>query len=63
MRIKQPFYIGENVRKKEGYLWPGSVVSVFLTLKMEWRIVVECTAPEVRGALHIFNPDQLKIVR
>jgi hypothetical protein len=56
------FEIGERVRKNHGYLWPGVVVAVFETLGGERRVVVECTAPDVAGALHIFNPNQLERV-
>ena len=51
--------IGDRVQKATGYQWPGEVVSVFKTLAGETRIVVECTCPEVTGALHIFAPSQL----
>jgi hypothetical protein len=53
---------GDRVEKIKGYKWPGVVVASFLTLKGEHRVVVECTVPEVAGALHIYSPDQLLIV-
>lgn len=53
------FKIGNQVIKVSGYPWPGTVVAVFFTLNGEERVVVECTVPEVAGALHIFNPSQL----
>jgi hypothetical protein len=37
------------------------VVAVFTTLAGERRVVVECTVPEVAGALHIYSPDQIKL--
>jgi hypothetical protein len=49
-----------HVRKRSGYKWPGVVVAEFVTLAGEKRLVVECTAPEVAGALHIFRPDQIE---
>ena len=49
-----------RVRKKAGYKWPGMIVAEFLTTAGERRVVVECTAEDVRCALHIFNPDQLE---
>lgn len=52
--------VGERVHKRTGYKWPGIVVSVFQTLSNETRVVVECTVPEVQGALHIYSPDQLE---
>ena len=54
------FRIGDKVDKKQGYKWPGEVVAVFTTRAGLVRIVVECTVPEVAGALHIFSPEQLK---
>jgi hypothetical protein len=51
--------IGDSVQKASGYMWPGVVVSVFVTLAGKTRVVVECTVPEVAGALHIYSPEQL----
>lgn len=56
---KPKFGIGSHVGKAVGYKWPGVVVAVFYTLKMELRYVVECTVPEVAGALHIYSESQL----
>jgi hypothetical protein len=56
------FKIGDKVEKTSGYKWPGVVVAVFDTLAGERRVVVECTTPEVAGALHIYNEKQLMIV-
>lgn len=53
---------GHRVQKIKGYKWPGVVVSTFKTLSGEWRCVVECTTPEVQGALHIYNREQLEII-
>lgn len=55
------FFIGDHVEKINGYKWPGVVVSVFTTTKKEQRIVVECTVPEVAGALHIYAPEQIRL--
>lgn len=52
--------LGDTVRKKRGYPWPGVIVADFFNLAGERRIVVECTVPEVAGALHIYNPEQLE---
>lgn len=52
--------IGQTVQKKRGYKWPGVIVAVFQTLAGEPRVVVECTVPEVAGALHIYSPEQLE---
>jgi hypothetical protein len=51
--------VGDRVQKATGYKWPGVVLSVFVTLAGKTRVVVECTVPEVAGALHIYSPDQL----
>lgn len=53
------FAIGDKVEKTSGYKWPGVVVAVFDTLAGERRVVVECTVPEVSGALHIYNEKQI----
>lgn len=57
------FKVGDKVEKVSGYKWPGVVVSVFDTLAGERRVVVECTAPDVKGALHIYNEGQLRLVQ
>jgi hypothetical protein len=54
--------VGDRVEKITGYKWPGIVVAVFNTLDGKPRAVVECTVPEVAGALHIYNPEQLQIL-
>lgn len=54
------FRVGDSVRKPCGYPWPGVVVAAFRTTAGEPRIVVECTVPEVAGALHIYAPAQLE---
>lgn len=52
--------VGDRVEKRTGYQWPGIVVAMFTTLANgETRCVVECTHPVVKGALHIYAPDQL----
>ncbi len=55
------FKVGDRVEKVSGYKWPGVVVSVFDTLAGERRVVVECTVLEVKGALHIYNENQLML--
>ena len=54
--------IGDKVQKTKGYRWPGVVVAMFETLAGKTRIVVECTVPEVAGALHIYSPEQIEVV-
>jgi hypothetical protein len=54
--------VGDRVRKRAGYRWPGVVVGVFETAAGKLRIVVECTVPEVAGALHIYAPEQLEAI-
>lgn len=53
--------IGDRVRKLSGYEWPGVIVADFFTLDCKRRLVVECTAQGVRGALHIYAPEQLEL--
>lgn len=55
------YEIGDHVEKTSGYRWPGIVVASFLTIDKKRRYVVECTVPEVKGALHIYSGDQLII--
>lgn len=57
------FKVGDRVRKTSGYPWPGVVIMVGTTLAGKTRVVVECTVPEVSGALHIYNPQQLERVQ
>ena len=51
--------MGQKVEKVSGYKWPGIVVAVFWTTSDDLRYVVECTVPEVAGALHIYSDAQL----
>lgn len=51
---------GTRVEKIKGYRWPGVIISAFTTLGGELRVVVECTAPDVAGALHIYSREQLR---
>lgn len=53
---------GAKVEKVKGYKWPGVVVAAFHTQAGQLRYVVECTVPEVAGALHIYAPNQIKQV-
>jgi hypothetical protein len=54
--------VGDRVEKIKGYRWPGVVIGVCVTLAGETRYVVECTVPEVVGALHIYAPEQIRKV-
>jgi len=54
--------LGARVEKISGYRWPGEVVAVFRTRAGKLRYVVECTVPEVAGALHIYSPGQIRRV-
>lgn len=58
--FKTSIEVGDRVYKTKGYKWPGVVVAKFNTLSGQERYVVECTVPEVSGALHIYNRDQLQ---
>ena len=60
--IPRHFVVGDKVQKIKGYSWPGVVVACFKTLAGQPRYVVECTVPEVAGALHIYNGEQLEVI-
>ncbi len=51
------FSVGDRVDKREGYKFPGTVVSRFTTSAGGLRFVVEM---DFYGLLHIFNGKQLK---
>jgi len=55
--------LGDTVRKKRGYPWPGVIVADFRNLAGERRIVVEWASVDVSGALRIYNPEQLEVTR
>jgi hypothetical protein len=55
-----PFAIGDPVRKRAGYEYPGFIVSVFTTRAGVVRYVVEADHPSFIGMLHIFNEEQLE---
>lgn len=57
------FKVGDFVRKKCGYMFPGIVRAVFQNGDGEWRVVVECTEPTVKGILHIYNQGQLESLK
>jgi hypothetical protein len=57
------FAVGDKVEKAKGYRWPGEVVASFVSSKGEYRVAVECTVPEVAGALNIYSPDQIAAVK
>jgi len=52
--------VGDSVRKRQGYKFPGRVVSVFKKLDGQTRVVVECTAAGAEGMLHVFSPENLE---
>lgn len=54
------FNLGQRVEKVRGYKWPGVVVAQFTNIEGQIRYVVECTIPEVEGALHIYSETDLK---
>ncbi len=56
------FKIGQRVEKVSGYKWPGIIVLAGKTLAGKERYVVECTTKEVEGALHIYSPEQIRVV-
>lgn len=56
---KAKFKLYSYVHKKEGYRYPGMVVSVFTTRAGKVRYVVEAFDPNFEGMLHIFSEEQL----
>ena len=57
-----PFKVGDRVKKRSGYEYPGCIVSVFTNRAGAVRYVVEADHPAFSGMLHIFNGDQLEPV-
>jgi hypothetical protein len=58
--MSHSFKVGDLVRKRAGYEYPGVIVSVFATRASAVRYVVEADHPGFAGMLHIFNGDQLE---
>jgi hypothetical protein len=58
--MSQSFKVGDLVRKRAGYEYPGIIVSVFTTRAGAVRYVVEADHPGFAGMLHIFNGEQLE---
>lgn len=58
--MSEAFKVGDLVRKRAGYEYPGIIVSVFRTRAGAVRYVVEADHPGFTGMLHIFNEDQLE---
>ena len=56
------FAIGDKVSKPKGYPWPGVVVAVFHTMRVERRYCVERVSPDgtPEGCIHIFSETQLE---
>lgn len=59
-KMENSFHLGDTVEKISGYRYPGIIVSVFRTTAGKTRYVVECTAEDCTGMLHIFNGSQLR---
>ncbi len=55
------FKLGDRVKKRAGYAYPGFIVSVFTNRAGAVRYVVEADHPSFTGMLHIFNGDQLEL--
>lgn len=56
----QAYKLSYRVQKVSGYKWPGVIVAIFCNHSGQLRCVVECDAPEVEGALHIYNLGQIQ---
>ena len=54
------FEVGDKIYKPKGYKFPGTIVSVFKTIKGETRLVAEM---DNIGILHIFNENQLEKIK
>ncbi len=54
------FKIGDRVRKRAGYEYPGFVVSVFAN-RAGAIYVVEADHVAFKGKLHIFSEEQLEL--
>ena len=52
-----PFKVGDRVKKRSGYEYPGFIVSVFTNRAGAVRYVVEADHPAFSGMLHIFKGD------
>ena len=55
------FRMGDKVRKRNGYEYPGFIVSVFTNRAGAVHYVVEADHPAFSGMLHIFNEEQLEL--
>jgi hypothetical protein len=60
-RMTAKFRMGDKVRKRNGYEYPGFIVSVFTNRAGAVRYVVEADHPAFSGMLHIFNEEQLEL--
>jgi hypothetical protein len=56
----QSYDLGDKVNKRDGYKYPGVIVSVFTTLDGKVRYVVEADHPDFRGMLHIFGDNDIE---
>jgi hypothetical protein len=56
------FQVGDEVEKVRGLplAWEDRC-DLHDAGRCEQRVVVECTVPEVAGALHIYSPDQIRL--
>ena len=55
------FKVGDKVRKRTGYEYPGFIVSVFTNRAGAVRYVVEADHPSFSGMLYIFSEEQLEL--
>lgn len=51
--------IGDKVRKRFGYAFPGIILGSFVTTDGKKKYVVECTAPGCEGLVHIHQGIEL----
>jgi hypothetical protein len=56
------FRVGDKVKKKTGFHFPGVVLAVFgNTEKTIVFIAVECVAPQCKGMTQIYRQEELEL--
>lgn len=53
------FQVGDKIRKRKGYLFPGEIRATFKTKAGLTRVVAECDHIDLQGMLHIYAPEDL----
>ena len=58
-----PLVVGDHVRKRDGAKFEGVIVVIFTTLEGNERCVVEAIDLKFAGNLHIYNLNQLELIK